>query len=32
MLALGEPADRPLRPLEQPDRRPFAEVVHRGRW
>ncbi len=32
LLALGEPADRPLRPIEHPDRRPFDEVVHRGRW
>jgi nitroreductase len=26
------PADRPLVPLKRPDRRPFDEVVHRGRW
>ncbi|HWF71788.1 MAG TPA: nitroreductase family protein [Solirubrobacteraceae bacterium] len=32
MLALGYPADRPLRPLTQINRRPFEEVVHRGRW
>jgi nitroreductase len=32
MLALGYPADRPLKPIEKPDRRPFDEVVHRGRW
>lgn len=32
MLALGYPADRPLRPIAEPDRRPFDEVVHRGRW
>jgi nitroreductase len=32
MLALGYPADRPLRPIAEPDRRPFEEVVHRGRW
>ncbi len=32
LLALGHPADRPLAPLERPDRRPFDEVVHRGRW
>jgi nitroreductase len=32
MLALGYPADRPLRPIEHPDRRPFNEVVHRGHW
>jgi len=32
LLALGHPADRPLRPVEHPDRRPFDDVVHRGRW
>lgn len=32
MIALGYPGDRPLRPIRQPDRRPFDEVVHRGRW
>ena len=32
LIALGHPADRPLLPLRQPDRRPFEEVVHRGRW
>jgi nitroreductase len=32
MLALGYPGDRPLRPIEHPDRRPFDEVVHRGHW
>ncbi len=32
MLALGYPADRPLKPVAHPDRRPFDEVVHRGRW
>lgn len=32
MLALGYPADRPLRPISSPDRRPFGEVVHRGHW
>jgi nitroreductase len=32
LLALGYPADRPLRPLRRPNRRPFEEVVHRGRW
>jgi hypothetical protein len=24
-------ADRPLKPILKPDRRPFREVVHRGR-
>ena len=32
MLALGYPADRPLKPITKPNRRPFDEVVHRGRW
>jgi nitroreductase len=32
MVDLGYPADRPLRPIRRPDRRPFEEVVHRGRW
>ncbi|HEX5366603.1 MAG TPA: nitroreductase family protein [Acidimicrobiales bacterium] len=32
LLALGYPADRPLRPLAHPDRRPFDDVVHWGRW
>lgn len=31
-LALGYPADRPLRPLRRPNRRAFDEVVHRGHW
>ncbi|MEA3214570.1 MAG: hypothetical protein QOJ19_726 [Acidimicrobiia bacterium] len=32
MIAFGYPGDRPLRPIARPDRRPFEEVVHRGRW
>jgi nitroreductase len=32
LLGAGYPADRPLRPIAKPDRRPFDEVVHRGRW
>jgi nitroreductase len=32
LIPLGEPADRPLAPLRRPDRRPFDELVHRGRW
>jgi nitroreductase len=32
MLALGYPADRPLKPIAQPARRPFDDVVHRGHW
>ena len=32
LIAFGYPADRPLRPIARPDRRPFDDVVHRGRW
>ena len=32
MIDFGHPADRPLRPIRRPDRRPLEEVVHRGRW
>ena len=32
LLGIGYPADRPLKPIEKPNRRPFDEVVHRGRW
>jgi nitroreductase len=32
LIPVGYPADRPLRPILKPDRRPFAEVVHRRRW
>ena len=32
LLSVGYPADRPLRVIVRPDRRPFAEVVHRERW
>ncbi len=32
LIALGYPADRPLRPIRRPDRRPFEDVVHWGRW
>jgi nitroreductase len=32
MIALGYPADRPLRPMVKLDRRPFDEVVHRDKW
>ncbi|HEY2437515.1 MAG TPA: nitroreductase family protein [Solirubrobacteraceae bacterium] len=32
LIDLGYPAERPLTPIEHPDRRPFDEVVHRGRW
>jgi nitroreductase len=32
LLSLGYPADRPLTPIRNPKRRPFDDVVHRGRW
>lgn len=32
LLGVGYPADRPLRPLTKPNRRPFDEVTHWGRW
>ena len=32
LLGVGYPADRPLTVIRKPDRRPFDEVVHRGRW
>jgi nitroreductase len=32
LIGLGYPADRPLRPLARPDRRPFDEVVHWDHW
>jgi len=32
LIGLGYPADRPLRPLAKPNRRPFDEVVHWNRW
>ncbi len=32
LLSVGYPADRPLAVIERLDRRPFDEVVHRGRW
>lgn len=32
LISLGYPADRPLTLIRRPDRRPFDEVVHRGRW
>ncbi|MGB3480715.1 MAG: nitroreductase family protein [Mycobacterium sp.] len=32
LMGIGYPADRPLKPILKPDRRPFDEVVHRGRW
>ena len=32
LIPLGYPAGRPLAPISRPDRRPFDEVVHWGRW
>ncbi len=32
LIALGRPADRPLRPIQHPDRRAFDDVVHWGKW
>jgi nitroreductase len=32
LIAFGHPADRALRPIGKPDRRPFGDVVHVGRW
>jgi nitroreductase len=32
LIALGYPADRPLTPIARPNRRPFDDVVHWGRW
>jgi nitroreductase len=32
LIGLGYPADRPLRPIGRPDRRPFDDVVHWERW
>jgi nitroreductase len=32
MISLGYPADRPLRPIVRPNRKPKSEVIHRGHW
>jgi nitroreductase len=32
LIGLGYPADRPLRPLARPSRRPLDQVVHWDRW
>lgn len=32
LFGIGFPADRPLRPISRPDRRPFDEIVHRETW
>jgi nitroreductase len=32
LLGVGYPADRPLKPIRKPNRRPFEEVVHQEHW
>jgi nitroreductase len=32
LIDLGYPADRPLKPIRNPNRRPFDDVVHGGGW
>jgi nitroreductase len=32
LVTLGVPAERPLTPIQRPNRRPFTDVVHRGHW
>jgi len=32
MIDFGYPADRPLKPIRRPNRKPFDQVVHRGSW
>ena len=32
LVAFGYPADRPLRPIADPARRPTDQVIHRERW
>ena len=32
LIDFGYPEDRALSPIRKPDRRPFEEVVHWGRW
>jgi nitroreductase len=32
LITLGTPADRPLSPIQRPNRRPFNDVVHYGHW
>jgi nitroreductase len=32
LISLGYPADRPLKPVRSPNRRPFDAVVHYGHW
>jgi nitroreductase len=32
LIGIGYPADRPLRPIARPDRRPVGEVIRHGHW
>jgi len=32
LIALGYPADRPLKPIMAPTRRDFGDVIHFGTW
>jgi nitroreductase len=32
LLGLGYPGDRPLKPIQNPARRPLEEIVHHDRW
>ena len=32
LIGVGHPADRPLRPIAKPNRRPLDEVIHHGGW
>ncbi|HEX3803033.1 MAG TPA: nitroreductase family protein [Solirubrobacteraceae bacterium] len=32
IIDFGYPSDRPLKPIKKPSRRPFDEVIHRGKW
>lgn len=32
LLGLGYPADRPLKPIHNPARKPIEEIVHHDRW
>lgn len=32
LIGLGYPADRPLRPIANPKRRPLSDVLHRQHW
>jgi nitroreductase len=32
LIGIGYPADRPLRPIATPNRRPIDEVIRRGHW